>query len=327
MTAPAAERRTMDAKVAALLRAPFPPEVVGKLPRVWCGACRDSREKHCGQHRKVRCQGCRNTITEAHLHLDYVGHAETTDRLLQADPQWAWEPFATAQDGLPLIDGYGGLWIRLTVAGVTRIGYGHAEGKRGPDAVKETIGDAIRNAAMRFGVALDLWGATFKDDAGVEPEEPPPGPAETVADAPTPAGVRDWALQPDRTAVEVRDLHRRLTDQHPDVAAARVVNEHGDDEQLSALLDRRAHDLDPADTSAAAAGEPEASDDQHRQMHGLWRDLGYGGDANRTNRLAVTTKLVGREVTSSKQLTYREAITVINALRDRKRQQGKGAAA
>ena len=59
------------------------------------------------------------------------------------------------------------LWIRLTVAGVTRIGYGHAEGKKGPDAVKETIGDSIRNAAMRFGVALDLWGAKFKESGDV----------------------------------------------------------------------------------------------------------------------------------------------------------------
>ena len=39
----------------------------------------------------------------------------------------------------------------------SRLGYGHAEGKTGGDAVKEVIGDALRNAAMRFGAALDLW--------------------------------------------------------------------------------------------------------------------------------------------------------------------------
>src|SRR5690606_32615245 len=37
------------------------------------------------------------------------------------------------------------------ICGVTRIGVG--DGK----SAKECIGDAIRNAAMRFGVALDLW--------------------------------------------------------------------------------------------------------------------------------------------------------------------------
>jgi hypothetical protein len=45
----------------------------------------------------------------------------------------------------------GNLWIRLTICGVTRIGVG--DGK----SLKECIGDAIRNAAMRFGMALDLW--------------------------------------------------------------------------------------------------------------------------------------------------------------------------
>ena len=29
--------------------------------------------------------------------------------------------------------------------------------KSGGDAIKEVIGDALRNAAMRFGAALDLW--------------------------------------------------------------------------------------------------------------------------------------------------------------------------
>jgi hypothetical protein len=69
---------------------------------------------------------------------------------LQVDPEWTWEPMAYDEYGLPLISN-GGLWIKLTVAGVTRPGWG--DGKN----VKEMIGDAIRNAAMRFGVALDLW--------------------------------------------------------------------------------------------------------------------------------------------------------------------------
>ncbi len=49
------------------------------------------------------------------------------------------------------MDKAGNLWIKLTVCGVTRPGVG--DGK----TAKELIGDAIRNAAMRFGVALDLW--------------------------------------------------------------------------------------------------------------------------------------------------------------------------
>lgn len=144
----------MNEETAKALRAPFPEEDIGKLPRVTCKAC---RERSCQNHRPQKCQVCGSYISTQHIHLDYVGHAELTDRLLQVDPEWTWEPVAWAADGTPHIDAVGGMWIRLTVAGVTRLGYGHPDGKRGGDAVKEIIGDALRNAAMRFGVALDLW--------------------------------------------------------------------------------------------------------------------------------------------------------------------------
>lgn len=151
----------MDQDIAAALRAPFPPEKVGKLPRVWCGACSKAsrQEGACGQHghHRQKCTTCKANITTAHLHLDYVGHADVTDRLLQVDPGWSWEPLAFTDTGLPAMDEHTGLWIRLTVAGVTRLGYGHPDGKTGGNAIKEAIGDAIRNAALRYGVALDLW--------------------------------------------------------------------------------------------------------------------------------------------------------------------------
>ena len=89
--------------------------------------------------------------------LAYVGHAALTDRLLDVDPNWTWEPVAFGSDGLPALDGIGGLWIKLTVCGVTRLGYGDAGDKKGCNAMKERIGDELRNAAMRFGAALDLW--------------------------------------------------------------------------------------------------------------------------------------------------------------------------
>lgn len=146
----------ITAEIATALRAPFLPEEIGKLPRVTCSDCRD-RNSTCKTHRRNHCSTCHATVSTAHIHLDYIGHAETTDRLLSVDPEWTWEPAAWGQDGLPQYDRIGGLWIRLTVAGVTRLGYGHADGKSGGDAVKEIIGDAVRNAAMRFGVALDLW--------------------------------------------------------------------------------------------------------------------------------------------------------------------------
>ena len=98
-----------------------------------------------------------NQIPKGGIKLDYVGHAALTKRLLETDLNWSWEPFSVSEDGLPKLDELGGLWIRLTVCGITRIGYGDAGNSKGTQAVKEAIGDALRNAGMRFGAALDLW--------------------------------------------------------------------------------------------------------------------------------------------------------------------------
>lgn len=93
------------------------------------------------------------------LQLDYVSHAHVTQRLLELDPFYTWEFVAqNPANGLPVYDDNGGLWIRLTVCGVSRYGYGEPSGGTNPnDKVKSAIGDAIRNAAMRFGIALSLW--------------------------------------------------------------------------------------------------------------------------------------------------------------------------
>ena len=95
------------------------------------------------------------------IRLDYVSHGNVTRRLLEVDPDWNWEPMAFDESGLPLFDERGGLWIKLTVCGVTRYGYGEPQGSDTYDRIKGAIGNAIRIAAMRFGVALDLWAKDF----------------------------------------------------------------------------------------------------------------------------------------------------------------------
>ena len=125
----------MTPEQSKALRVEFPAGSIGKIPR---------KNKQTGQV----------------VWLDYVGHAEVTDRLLAVDPEWNWEPVAwdggspvmeRTQDGAPI-----GLWGRLTICGVTRVAYGSVE--RGTfEPEKQLISDLIRNGAMRFGVALDLW--------------------------------------------------------------------------------------------------------------------------------------------------------------------------
>lgn len=130
----------------AKLREPFLTNQISKLPKPYK---KDSPQGNCDV-----CGGYHGLPA---MHLDYVGHAALTDRLLDVDPTWSWEPLALDPAGLPALDREGGMWIKLTILGVSRLGYGDAQGKTGGNAMKERIGDALRNAAMRFGAALDLW--------------------------------------------------------------------------------------------------------------------------------------------------------------------------
>jgi hypothetical protein len=173
------------------MRTPFPDHQISKLPKG------TKAQNECSYDQKRSCKVCGGFHHPEVKHLDYVGHAALTDRMLDVDPNWSWEPMALV-DGLPAFDATGGLWIRLTINGVTRIGYGHAEGKTHMDVgarEKEVIGDALRNAAMRFGAALDLW---FKGD--LHPEEPDqkkPEPAkQKYPDPVVPSGQKD-GLNPD----------------------------------------------------------------------------------------------------------------------------------
>jgi len=160
----------------ALLRKPFPAHHISKLPKPTKAQTEAVRADF---KKGMRCQLCGAWHHPDVVHLDYVGHAALTDRLLDADPAWQWEPLAISSEGLPVLDQCNGMWIRLTVAGVTRLGYGHAGEKTGGDAIKEVIGDALRNAAMRFGAALDLW---HKGDLHAEPEPEQGMAAHVLAD-------------------------------------------------------------------------------------------------------------------------------------------------
>lgn len=189
----------------AKLREPFPPHQISKLPKPYK---KDSP--------KGKCNECGGYHGLPAVHLDYVGHAALTDRLLDVDPEWSWEPMGRTPEGLPVVNG--GLWIKLTVCGVSRYGFGAADGKSGGDAIKEMIGDALRNAAMRFGAALDLW---HKGDLHVEEDEAQPVAKKANGrDSPFPQG-------PAKNKTELKELGRTLW---------REVEGCGDPDELEALI-------------------------------------------------------------------------------------------
>jgi hypothetical protein len=175
------------------LREPFPPEQIGTLPR-------------------------------AGVRLSYVGHAAVTDRLLDADAAWSWEPVAFDADGVPLVryrDKDVVLWIRLTVCGVTRLGVGIVQAGA-VELEKQLISDALRNAAMRFGVALDLWS---KEDLHSEQRDE--------------SGQSDFASDEDRKAIGAW-LAQIKTKASREVVRAEVVEKYG------AGVDMLAADVLPA---------------------------------------------------------------------------------
>lgn len=206
----------------AKLREPFPAHQISQLPKETRNQI-DERKN--GKNVVWKCTTCGGTHHANAVHLSYVGHAALTDRLLDTDLEWTWEPVGFTPEGLPALDRNGGLWIKLTVCGVTRYGYGAADGKTGGDAMKEMIGDALRNAAMRFGAALELW---HKGDLHVETDELVEnergnGRAERLAahkDDPFPQG-------PAKNRTELKTLGR---------AFWRDVEACGDPDELQCLL-------------------------------------------------------------------------------------------
>lgn len=201
---------TMDPKTSEILRRPFAAADIDQLPR-------------------------------GGVMLDYVGHAAITHRLLEADPDWTWEPVAYGPDGVPAIVTEGKesvLWIRLTVGGVTRLGVGSCPPGQF-DAAKVLVGDALRNAAMRFGVALDLW----RKDAPQSHEDRPRGDM-------GPARLSDTPPAPERPT-EAEMASRRLNAGK----SALLIATAGDKAAAAALWDAVLADHPGVDLGDAATAD------------------------------------------------------------------------
>lgn len=180
----------MTPEQAKALREPFPAHQIGRLPK-------------------------------GGTTLDFVGHAAVTDRLLSVDPGWCWEPDRTA-DGRWDVQTFGSdavLTGTLTVCGVTRPCVGTAPAKSF-ELLKQLQSDAIRNGAMRFGVALDLWS---KEDL-TPPELQPIPVAEAKARLVAALGGdkalarKMWGTVPDGTTVTpavLDDLLAKATQASP----------------------------------------------------------------------------------------------------------------
>jgi len=98
------------------------------------------------------------TIPRNGINLAYVSHADITKILIEIDPNWNWQPVAW-DNGRPAIhveNGTATMWATLTLLGKSLLGVGSVRSDK-QDLDKELVGDFLRNASMRFGIALSLW--------------------------------------------------------------------------------------------------------------------------------------------------------------------------
>lgn len=138
-------------KADQALRAIFPEDAVDKLPRYAGKRNTPKNERKAG-----KCEACDGFHQLPAVHLDYVGHAHLTRRLIEVDRFWTWRPmFGPAAEGSPHGDTTK-MWAWITIVGVTRPCFGDVDPTKN-DLEKEVIGDLIRNGAMRYGVALEHW--------------------------------------------------------------------------------------------------------------------------------------------------------------------------
>lgn len=159
-----------DAEYREHLRKPFDPAQVGKLPRVtdktsaetWCETCKQKLKRH--------------------IHIDFVGHANVTDRLNHEAPDWAY-----TIDRIETVDGHIlGVLGTMTIGGksIHEAGAVARQSDWGEE-LKLAVSDFIVRGAMRFGVGLDMW---IKGDAATYENVGPPADEaeEAVTDEPVP---------------------------------------------------------------------------------------------------------------------------------------------
>ncbi len=167
-----------------------------------------------------------DTLPKGGVELRYLSHIWVRKAFQDADPDWSWDPMGYDDHGQPVIvtDSQGhpvGLWIWLNLLGTRMPGYGSVEpGKR--DAIKELIGDALRNAGMRL-VGGSLW---------VKQTKKPKGKAPAKKATPVDAAIEHLREQVDPPAPSAEE--------HSELAAGkafydRMVEAHGKETVNGAL--------------------------------------------------------------------------------------------
>jgi hypothetical protein len=267
---------TPNQEVWAALAAPFSATQIETLPRNVQQGDRDRGQ--CRQGTRYSADGtyCGGYHARS-VHLDYVGHAGITMRLNEVvtPAHWSWEPVTVGPDGAPVVGRE--FWIRLTVMGVTKLGVGDDFN----GSAKQAIGDALRNAAMRFGIGTYLWS---KSDAALNLRR-------AEEDAPVVANPAVGAAV------------------HAAAAATRALQEK--DPGKGTRPAREAATEAPAADDRPTPVPPLASKEQRSHLVSL---LGMVEVRGKEKVLEYLTNELARPVTSTEEISWVEARKIIDEL-------------
>jgi hypothetical protein len=259
-----------DAAYRDELRREFEPAQVGKLPRItkkdgvesWCDTCRQKLKPH--------------------IHIDFVGHANVTDRLNHVAPDWSY-----TIDHIETVGGHiAGIQGTMTIGGKSLPESGALD-RPGPwgEELKLAISDFICRGAMRFGVGLDLWikGEAAKYDEDVEAEA-------RAVERPAPS-----------------DTPPPASDGEPGSAASTTTPPMGISGEKRPAAGAEA--VSPLSTSASEPGAPSASKEQLERLVSI-----YGGQAKAIRAAWDAFGLTSKDLPSLVYLDAEQAERLILAV-------------
>jgi hypothetical protein len=175
------------------------------------------------------------TIPRNGINLAYVSHADITRILIEIDPSWSWQPVAW-DNGRPAIhieNGTATMWATLTLLGKSLLGVGSVRSDK-PDMDKELIGDFLRNASMRFGIALSLWSKQDWSDNTTITTLPIANRAEEASKyvpnhpakgVPSPKVVRDFIDDPFISPTELAEVNAKPVAEVRPITSGGVVSD------------------------------------------------------------------------------------------------------
>jgi hypothetical protein len=278
------------------LTSPFPVTWIEKLPKQLLR--NDENKGRCSETAPSSGKGGPFYSADGHycggyharsVHLDYVGHAGITMRLNEVctPAGWEWEPMVVAKveggefPAIPREEFW--IWLKIkdpeTQEWIRKQGVG--DDYRGSS--KQAIGDAIRNAAMRFGIGTYLWS---KSEYAAELAQTREKPAESQV-------AQDFYVKVQQAwnrSDHLRVLYRQITEAQ--VGSVLFLDPAGEEVPLAQMVQARvAGGYEAPDSQDGPQEPPDGPHAPHGHPGGTTEPAGRNADAAALARAAQDSPL------------------------------------